>query len=99
MRRALSGGSWFAGSVVVLRDASLTDQRYPLQPRRFESSSPPRRLVVRLQIPARSLVPAKGALQRHAAVLEVQKRVASVEPAEELPDLVGNHFVEIPVQL
>lgn len=81
------------------RYASLTNERDAHQARRRSEFSSLRLLIARPQVPPRRLVSARGALQRHPTMLEVQKRIVPVEPAEELPNLVGNHCAETPFQL
>jgi hypothetical protein len=80
------------------RDAAIADERHSRDLRRFEFTNL-RRLFARPQIPPRRLVSARGALERHAPSLEVQERVMSVESAEKLPNLIGNHCPETPFQL
>jgi hypothetical protein len=80
------------------RNAAIADERHSRDLRRFEFSSL-RRLFARPQIPPWRLVSARGALERHAPSLEVQECVMSVETAEELPNLIGNHCPETPFQL
>ena len=82
----------------VLTRRGDPDERHSRDLRRFEFSSL-RRLFARPKIPPGRLESARGALQRHAPVLEVQKCVMSVETTEELPNLVGNHCPETPFQL
>ena len=88
-----------ANSRTRSRYASLTNERYAHQARRRFEFGSLRLFIARPQVPPRRLVPTRGALQRHPSMLEVQKRIVPVEPAEELPNLVGNHCAETPFQV
>src|SRR5436190_21343655 len=77
-------------------DAPLIDERNAHRSRRCRFSSLRQCLFGWAQIPSRRLVAAGGALQRHAALFEVQERIVSMETAQELPNLIGNHCPETP---
>ena len=55
-----------------------------------------RLILLRPEIPPRCLVPAGRALERQAPLLEVQERIVSVEAAEELSNLLANHYGATP---
>jgi hypothetical protein len=70
-----------------LRDAPLTDERQPDDVTRgLRGLCLCRRT---LHIPSGRLVPARGALEGHPALLEVQQRVMAVKTAQELPHVPG----------
>jgi hypothetical protein len=69
--------------------------RYPHDVRGFEYSML-RLILLRPKIPAGRFIPAGRALERQALTLEVQERVVSVETAEELSNLLGNHCCRNP---
>ena len=79
-----------------LGDATLPYEWNAYYAGRFEFSSLPRGPLGGVEIPPRRLVAARGALQRHASMLEMEQRVVSVKPADELPNLVRNHCAETP---
>ena len=82
-----------------LGDATLPYEWNAYYAGRFEFSSLPRGPLGGVEIPPRRLVAARGALQRHPPMLEMQKCVMPVETAEELPNLIGNHCAETPFQV
>ena len=50
-------------------------------------------------IPARRLVAARRALKRDPSLAEMQQRIVTVETAQELPNLVGDHCTKTPFQV